>query len=414
MDSFYRPPEGEYVRPAGAVLLKPFYGVDNHFVRGIAFHEESLRRFPDGQELHFELVPEPGNPWDHWAVAVHAEGERIGYVAAADSGRWQDIVVAYNRREHAVYASGFVRAYGEGTVGATVLLPSFSDTETLMDELGLFEECRRVTGSLPQEARKRILDRIHYLDDADVRLIRSRSHLAPSLNWQLGTGSYAEDRYPTALYRYFIRTDREEREQRKVARDAARAVRVTEKQAAEAERKRKREEQEEARRVFASEVVQMFQSGESRAGIARKYGCSSKRVSDTLAKAGYAPGPVIPGGASPAKYGTDARDERLAKAWQAMQMQRDGFLRREIAEELECTLLTVKILLRDAKFYEDPTTNPVRLSMLMRSRDQELEHLSGAELAAALGISLDTVKDVRRDLRILIAEHPMLIREGDN
>ncbi|NYF99678.1 hypothetical protein [Janibacter cremeus] len=58
-----------------------------------------------------------------------------------------------------------------------------------------------------------------------------------------------------------------------------------------------------------------------------------------------------------------AAEERLARAGRALELQRHGHTRAEIAAALSTTPDTVKVLLQDARFYEDPTSNPERLDL---------------------------------------------------
>lgn len=57
----------------------------------------------DGVEIRrsFELIPEPDNPHDPWAISVRAGGQTVGYLASEDSPDWANTV----RR---VIASGLV------------------------------------------------------------------------------------------------------------------------------------------------------------------------------------------------------------------------------------------------------------------------------------------------------------------
>lgn len=57
----------------------------------------------DGVEVrcNFELIPEPANPHDSWAISVRAEGRTVGYLQREDCPPWANAI----RR---VVASGFV------------------------------------------------------------------------------------------------------------------------------------------------------------------------------------------------------------------------------------------------------------------------------------------------------------------
>ncbi|GAA2531728.1 DUF2510 domain-containing protein [Mycolicibacterium diernhoferi] len=57
----------------------------------------------DGVEVrrNFELIPEPDNPHDEWAISVRADGQTVGYLCREDAPHWANVV----RR---VVASGLV------------------------------------------------------------------------------------------------------------------------------------------------------------------------------------------------------------------------------------------------------------------------------------------------------------------
>ena len=48
--------------------------------------EEEVRR-----EAIAEFVPEPDNPHDPNAIAVHVDGRLVGYLARAENARWRDV-----------------------------------------------------------------------------------------------------------------------------------------------------------------------------------------------------------------------------------------------------------------------------------------------------------------------------------
>lgn len=390
----YRPPPDEYVRPTNRVFLKPDTYIDNHFVRGTSYHQEGLRQCRDGMSLEIELVPEPGNPEDHWAVALHVDRKRIGYISAQDSGLWQDVVSVYNRRGMAVYAEGIVRSYDDGLIGVTAYLPGFSEAEKRMAELGLFDECDRLIASLAPDARQRILNNGRYgLDESDVLLLQSKQHLAPSLNWRRGTGSHSDDRYPNALYRRLITVDRIERERVAVEREEARRAARLERQRAQTE---KVEAKANERKAFDQEILSLSAAGKTKSYIRSHLACSDFRINRVLTESGIA---------RSADQNQDSKHERLTRGRRALQMQRDGITRKEIAAELGCSLETVKAILKDAKFYEDPESDPDRLQLVLQSKAPFLSGIGYQAAAMALGVSEAKLKEARRDLSILTEMH---------
>jgi hypothetical protein len=394
----YTPPADEYLRPSGRTELKPKTYVDNHYVRGASFHSENFVDCRSGDVIQLELVPEPGNPYDRWAVALHLEGRRVGYISAEDSGLWHDIVFAYNRAGSAVLAEGIVHTYGEDTTGLTVLLPGFEDAETLMSDLGLFQECDAVIAALPEEARDRILDSERYgLSASDVRLLRSKKHLAPSLNWHKSRGSRLEDRYPTALYRRLIELDQLKRARMWEEKQAAR-------QEARLERERLKQETRDAKaaaqEAFVERVKVVHASGASMSAMCRDLGCSASRIKRVLSLKGL---DALP------KQNQVAKDERMVRAQQALRLQQGGYTRNQIAGKMDCSFETVKSMLKDAKFYADPWTDLERLHLVRASKDPSVISLSFLAAASSLRVTQAKLKSARRDFSIISKLHPKIM-----
>jgi hypothetical protein len=68
-----------------------------------------LGRFRDGQRVVVEMVPEPLNSFDGWAVALDTDGRRIGYLQAGSARVWHDAVRTCNRAGLAVTICGITR-----------------------------------------------------------------------------------------------------------------------------------------------------------------------------------------------------------------------------------------------------------------------------------------------------------------
>jgi len=72
----------------------------NYEVVGESHHIENIRRlYPrswnrNGEELHcdVELVPEPDNPYDEWAISVRIDGLRVGYLSREDAPTWAAVI----------------------------------------------------------------------------------------------------------------------------------------------------------------------------------------------------------------------------------------------------------------------------------------------------------------------------------
>ncbi len=67
----------------------------------------------DGIEVtrDFELVPEPDNPYDRWAIAVQADGRTVGYLAREDAPAWAGVVRRVPASGHTPVVPGRVYAF---------------------------------------------------------------------------------------------------------------------------------------------------------------------------------------------------------------------------------------------------------------------------------------------------------------
>lgn len=73
---------------------------------GESFHEDyirALRRRYRDRDFEIVLVPEPDNPYDRNAVAVHVDGAPVGHLSRKMAPAWQPMVAAAN-------AEGFIVA----------------------------------------------------------------------------------------------------------------------------------------------------------------------------------------------------------------------------------------------------------------------------------------------------------------
>jgi hypothetical protein len=90
LDLFKVPAQRNGFRRAQGVL------VDISIV-GESFHEATIRqvhrRYADG-EFEIVLRPDPGNPYDRNAVAVHVDGKLVGHLARDMAAEWQPMVLA--------------------------------------------------------------------------------------------------------------------------------------------------------------------------------------------------------------------------------------------------------------------------------------------------------------------------------
>lgn len=385
ISSVYKAPPGEYVRPLGRYLLEVDENgsFDNHYIRGAFQHQGHLKRYKNAARILVELVPEPGNPHDPWALAFYLDGQRIGYVAASYANGLHEYVAGHNRQGRAVYAYGKVRVEpGETERRATVFLPWWQDQMAFQEASGVMAECDFLIDALPEHTRLRAMRTSQDLAPADVRYIWSMKSWAPDLVWS------KRAQIPVALRRRLVELDRERAEQeRLVAAREREMVRIAKAEALAAKRK----EKEEAKKQMDDSICRLAEEGNSKAAIARMLACSESRVRAVLSKL-----PVV----AVVDANVESRRSRLARGSPALQMQREGFTRKDIAKAIGCELETVKRLLKDAKFFEAPTTDPDRLARALSvGRVSEIIRL--AEAAGKLGWTVKEVKNARSDATIL-------------
>jgi DNA-binding CsgD family transcriptional regulator len=137
-------------------------------------------------------------------------------------------------------------------------------------------------------------------------------------------------------------------------------------------------------------IRQLALRGLSKAAIARELHCSGSRVSAALRRVE----------ASAPNANEESRNGRLRRGRQALAYQRDGLSRREIAQVLDCSFETVKSILKDAKFFEDPATDPHRLQRAV-AVDAARDLVRVSDAAAKLGWEIKEVKAARSDATVL-------------
>lgn len=114
--------------PTHAIVIA--HGTDQP-VKGTSFHQQALLAVL-GQRVGWRgnaaLVPEPDNPYDPHAVAVWAEGHRIGYVAKERAALLQKEIADRLSRVGAVVAtSASVFRTGHASIAAAIQLGDHLD-----------------------------------------------------------------------------------------------------------------------------------------------------------------------------------------------------------------------------------------------------------------------------------------------
>ncbi|RAN79344.1 hypothetical protein B5P43_15665 [Bacillus sp. SRB_336] len=427
----YSPPAGEYVRPARVYRIEDprnDESFDTHYVRGGRFHERAFKGTKDGQEVDFELVPEPGNPHDKWAVALHLNGSRIGYIGAEYAAEWQDVVVALNESGYAVMAYGVIESVNE--FYARAYLPWVSWSEPTGPPFT--DECCAILDAWASEQRGDPeggeVDPLPSLrSPGDIGQLQELATFAPSLNWQSQTPSGG---LPMQLIWHLQAAYAVRRREKLAAQEALRATQQAEAYRLRVEKKltfaaiatdlgcspslaSKRYSEyldaipdvekaaQDADRLAAEADLRMMVLEEHARGIrvgliAEMVGCAPSAVRRILRAAGVDP---LVG------YNTAARDERLARCREACRMQEAGRTRRDIAASLGTSLDGVKTLLKDGKFFEDPSFDFERLVLARNSRSPELSGLGLEAAATVLGVTVAKLKAARRDHAVLRGLH---------
>lgn len=180
-------------------MLRPKDRFDNHYVRGAHFHASAFTGLHHGQSVEMELVPEPGNPHDRWAVALHVNHARIGYIAAEMAGEWQDFVVTCNRRGSEVFARGvFDRERAE--VAATVFLPWEKELAQIALEEDIIRQCDQLLVALPADKRREIISVGGWgLNSEHANSLHVVRELAPDLNWKPNSKGHMWDSLPSQI-----------------------------------------------------------------------------------------------------------------------------------------------------------------------------------------------------------------------
>lgn len=380
----YTPPRDEYSRPPGQYLLEVATDgqYDRHYVRGAVYHQEALLDYQDGDKVLVELVPEPGNPHDPWAVAFHVAGRRIGYVAADFADGMHEYIAGHNRRGRAVLAQSQMRILEDKTLAVTALLPWWRDQKDFREESGIPAECRSLIFALPDDVRDSAIKTSQNLDPADAKRIRSLKRKAPHLVWSRKGGT----QIPSAIQSELFTMNRVRIEARKESR-------AQEKELSRQAKSQAQEAKSQAKIELEEGIRGLARQGLTKISIARQLGCSETKVRSTLTAAGV----------STTNANAVSRDERLTRARLALELQRGGLTRLNIARQLEYTIDTVKGLLKDAKFFEDPTSDLPRLDRAL-TVDTVSKTATLEEASSTLGWTAKAIKAARSDVAIFKSE----------
>jgi len=154
-------------------------------------------------------------------------------------------------------------------------------------------------------------------------------------------------------------------------------------------------------KVTDDEIIHAYGRFSNMSRVGRELGISSTTVSHVLDRHG-----VERSGRGIASTGMNGHNasamlERNERCSQVLEMRESGASLDEISRALGISKGTAKILVRDGKFYRQPSSYPARIS-LAREMQNDPE-------GCASGMWNARVRKVKRDLAFLLQEHPDLI-----
>ena len=100
------------------------------------------------------------------------------------------------------------------------------------------------------------------------------------------------------------------------------------------------------------------------------------------------------------------REERLARCHEAVEYQDAGFRRREIAEALDVAPETVKILLRDGKFYANPESDPARSDAALAAAEAREIGQTKQQFRDSQGLTAPKASEAWKDADVLFPANP--------
>lgn len=342
-------------------------------------NQHILARHAHHSAVEFELVPEPNNALDQWAVATHIDGERVGYLESIDAQAMHDFITGHNRQGRTVIADGTVQMVDKGTLRATVNLPWWEDQAQFRAESGVLEDCEAILRMLPEETIERATRKATTLDPYDVALLKSFSYLAPYLVWP------HEDPLdiPEALRIAIGHLDLARKER---AREEAKRQQAERKAQRDAQKNAQREAKHMQRDQRDAQIKDLVSRGRTIMEI-----MGELRISDTTVRA-----VAREAGLRLADANSAQRDPYVAQGKQALKLQDQGISKAQVAKELGCSPAELETLLDDARFLADPASNPTRYQRAVKV--QTADHFKSLKAAAqALGWPVNVTRDARRD-----------------
>lgn len=148
-------------------------------VRGTDYFPDAYRHARHG-EVWFELVPEPSNIHDPYAIALLLDGKRSGYVARTIARLIQWIVLQLAADNYSCFAPGRI-----DDMGVVIAMPTIEGFKQFVDPDQQMSELAAIYRDLPEDARVSLEeDGLWYFDSWPSDLWAHwyrRRHLAPTV-----------------------------------------------------------------------------------------------------------------------------------------------------------------------------------------------------------------------------------------
>lgn len=385
---------GEYERPAGRHLLHATEYFET-FPRGVLYHDALFKGLKRAQSVEVELVPEPGNPHDSHAVALDYRGRRFGYLSAGIADSWHDIVRAANVAGLSVWANGRLDAFefddGGRSVSPTLMLPRYDEQRLLADRFGLMARAEALLAEFDETSREELLEASREeLPGPMERALRAHAARYPEFCWSPPTSR--RGRVPGVLYLAFRGIARRERLDRAEARREAASRARAEKLAARLQaRQEAAEARERTRRERFERAAAAVESGLSNEDLGAELGVSASTAAALKREVrGHA-----------WNRNAEVRAERMQRCAQAVKLQDDGLTRAQIAIELACGTDTVGGLLRDGRFFADPSSDKARGMLAAEAAHASSSGMTRAQWRASRGLSAAKAAEAWKDADVL-------------
>ena len=382
---------GEYVRPPEALDLMRYVVCEGSYLAvGTFFHQPALQRFRDGESVVVEMVPEPHNPFDGRAVALDIDGLRIGYLRASAAWMWHDIVRSCNRAGLAVWLRGTIRHTDWGReddlspMVVAVELPSFRwrAIYDLAVALGFRDQHDAVMNAVRADLRDEMLaDAWDGLSKRAVKELKRCSAHARQFTWVPKHGLDPADRVPY-WHVAFLREDvLNQREYAATLRELKRLLRREVKRREKCLREQEAAARKRKRHDDFMQAIQLQAAGRTHAETAVILGVPAKAVPGLL-QAGRRTAPE-----QAVDWHVREQSARIDRAREALRLQRAGLSRAVIATELGCSMQSIKDMLADARFYENPSIDLGRHSRARRCQELRGQGLVKEQVLDALATS---------------------------